>query len=177
MIAGQRPSIIDNIFINIFEKSFNSGSLTDKTDHLPNFLFIVDFIDQQKNQKIRIRNIKAFNGETYFKDPDSLKSLNYINFANANEIYNEFHNKLIAVIDKNAPYKTLSKQVSKTKQKPWITKSIIKSIKTKNIYYKKFLKTKSKFWYDRYKYYRNTINKLINKSKNNHLRNYFQENY
>ena len=37
----------------------------------------------------------------------------------------------------------------KTKQKPWIRKSIIKSIKTKNIYYKKFLKTQSKFWYDR----------------------------
>ena len=77
MIAGQRPSIVENAFINIFEKSLSSDSLIDKTtDHLPNFLFIVDFIDQQKNQKIRIRNIKAFDGETYFKDPDSLKSLN-----------------------------------------------------------------------------------------------------
>ena len=75
------------------------------------------------------------------------------------------------------PYKTLSKQESKTKQKPWITKSIIKSIKTKNISYKKFVKTQSKFWFDRYKYYKNTINELITKSKNNHLRNYFKENY
>ena len=51
MIDGQRPSIVDNIFTNIFAKSLNSGNLDDKiTDHLPNFLFTVDFIDQQKNQ-------------------------------------------------------------------------------------------------------------------------------
>ena len=129
MIAGQRPNIVDNIFTNIFEKSLNSGNLTDKiTDHLPNFLFILDFIDQQKNKQITIRNMKAFNEETYLEDLDSLKSLNYIDFANVNELYNEFHSKLIAVIDKNAPYKTLSKQESQTKQTPWITKSIIKSI-------------------------------------------------
>ena len=53
-IAGQRRSIVDNIF-----KNLHGGYLIDKiTDHLPNFLFIADFIDQQKNQKTRIRNIK-----------------------------------------------------------------------------------------------------------------------
>ena len=136
MIAGQRPSIVDNIFDNIFEKSLNSGNLIDEiTDYLPNFLFIADFVDQQKNQKTRIRNMKAFNEETYLKDLDSLKSLNYC--------------KLIAIIDENAPYKILSKKESKTKQKPWIAKGTIKSIKTKTIYYKKFVKTQSKFWYDR----------------------------
>ena len=52
MIAGQRPSIVDNIFSNIFEKNLNSSNLIDKiTDHLLNFYFIVEFIDQQKNQK------------------------------------------------------------------------------------------------------------------------------
>ena len=121
--------------------------------------------------------MKAFNEETYLKDHDSLKSLKNIIFANVSELDNEFHSKMIAVIDTNAPYKTLSKQESKTKQKPWITESIINSIKTKDIYYKKFVKTRSQFWYDRCKCYRNTINKLITKNKNNHLRNCFQENY
>ena len=40
MIVGQRPSIVDKIFTNIFEKNLNSSNLIDKiTDHL------------QKNQK------------------------------------------------------------------------------------------------------------------------------
>ena len=74
MIAGQRPSIVDNTFTNIFEKSLNSGNLDDKiTDHLPNFSFIVDFIDQQKNKKIKIKNMKALTEKTYLKDLDSLK--------------------------------------------------------------------------------------------------------
>ena len=117
MIADQRPSIVDNIFANIFEKSLNSGNLIDEiTDYLPNFLFIVDFVDQQKNQKIRIRNMKAFKEETYLKDLDSLKSLNYINSANLSELCNEFYSKLIAIIDENAPHKISSKEESKTKQ-------------------------------------------------------------
>ena len=74
MIAGLKPSKVDNIFTNIFEKNLNSGNLIDKiTDHLLNFLFIADLIKQQKKQKIRIRNMKDFNQETYFKDLDSLE--------------------------------------------------------------------------------------------------------
>ena len=138
MIADQVPSIVDNIFTNIFEKNLKSDNLVDKiTDHLPNFLFIADFIDQQKKPKIRIRNI-AFYQEVCFKDFDSLDSLNYTNFANVNELYNEFDGKLIAVRDKNAPYRTLSKEETKNKQNPWITKGIIKSIKSL-----------LKFWYGR----------------------------
>ena len=79
----------------------------------------------RKIKKIRIRNIKAFNGETYFKDPDSLKSLNYINFADVNEIYHEFHNKLIAVIDKNdnKNHGLQKVSLSPSKQKTFTTKS------------------------------------------------------
>ena len=35
----------------------------------------------------------------------------------------------------------------------------------KTLYYKKFMKTKNKFWFDRYKRYRNILNCLITKSK------------
>ena len=53
MMAVQRPSVVDNIFTSIFEKKLNSANLLDQiTDHLPNFLFNADFIDQQRNQKI-----------------------------------------------------------------------------------------------------------------------------
>ena len=60
-------------------------------------------------------------------------------------MFDAFHNKLIEIINNNAPYITLSKKQSKLKHKPWITSSILKSIKNKNLYYKKFMKTKNKF--------------------------------
>ena len=88
-----------------------------------------------------------------------------------------FQNKLIEIIDSNAPYITLSKKQSKLRHKPWITLSILKSIKNKTLYYKKFMKTKNKFWFDRYKHYRNILNILITKSKKNHLRDFFQKHH
>ena len=54
--------------------------------------------------------MKIFNQETYLKDVDSLKLLHYINLVNVNELYNEYHSKLIEVIYKNASYRTLFKQ-------------------------------------------------------------------
>ena len=40
-------------------------------------------------------------------------------------MYNAFHTTFLQMIDKNAPYKTLSKSEKKLKEKPWITKSIL----------------------------------------------------
>ena len=59
-------------------------------------------------------------------------------------MFNVYHDKLLLIINKHAPYKTLSKKETKLKFKPWITKS--KSIKKKNVLYRKFIKTKDKFW-------------------------------
>ena len=33
------------------------------------------------------------------------------------------------------------------------------------------------FWYERYKFWRNKINKLISKTKKNHLRKFFQDDF
>ena len=79
------------------------------------------------------------------------------------------HGKQIAVIDKNAPNKTLTKRESKHKQKSLTTKNINKSIKTKTFTIKHFLK---------HNQYSCTVdtdiidtnNKFITKSKNKHLR-------
>ena len=52
MVTVQKPSIVDNIFTNIFEKQLNSGNLIDKiTGHLPNFLLIADFTDIQESKE------------------------------------------------------------------------------------------------------------------------------
>ena len=49
------------------------------------------------------------------------------------------------VIGKHAPWKL----------KPWITKGIQNSIKTKNMFYGKYKRTNHKFWFNQYKLYKN----------------------
>ena len=39
------------------------------------------------------------------------------------------------------------------------------------------MKTKNKFWFDRYKHYRKVLNSLVTKSKKNHLRDFFQKHH
>ena len=54
-----------------------------------------------------------------------------------------------------------------------MSKVILISIKINNILYKKYLQEQDIFWYERYKFYRNKINKLISKSKEIIFRSFF----
>ena len=120
--------------------------------------------------------MKNFNQEKYLKDLKEIENLNLLKHKNADVMSNVCQDKLINIIDKHAPYRTLSRKEQKLRLKPWITKSILNSINKKNGLYRKYIKTQSKFWYCRCKYHTDTINTLITKSKRNHLRNFFQEN-
>ena len=49
------------------------------------------------------------------------------------------------------PYRKLSKKEKKVRQKPWITRGILKSIKIKDAFNAKFIRTNDKYYYRRYK--------------------------
>ena len=178
IVGNNRPSLIDNIFINTYDKPILSGNFINKiSDHMSNFAIVRDILEKIKTKKIKIRAVKNFEEEKYLQDLEEIKNLDLMKYENVNNMYNAFHNKYIEIIDKNAPYKTLSKKESKLKLKPWITKGILQSIKTRGNYRKKYIRKQDSFWYERYRYYRNKINMLIKKSKKNYLRKFFQENF
>ena len=97
--------------------------------------------------------MKNFNQEKYIQGIKELDNLNFHLYKGVNTMFIVFQNKLIEIIDSNASYITLSKKQSKLRHKPWITSSILKSIKNKTLYCKKFMKRKNKFWFDRYQPY------------------------
>ena len=49
----------------------------------------------------------------YRKDLEGLKRLGILKHKTVNEMCNSFHEKLLEIIDKNAPFKTLSKRERK----------------------------------------------------------------
>ena len=69
------------------------------------------------------------------------------NYSEINEKYDLFHKNIIEVINNNAPIREQTKREMKRKKKPWITKGILKSIKTKNILLKQFLRNKDRLIY------------------------------
>ena len=69
------------------------------------------------------------------------------------------------MIDKHAPLRCLTKNEMAIKAKPWLTKGILKSIKVRINYYKKFMSTKDQKWYNRYKVYSDKNNNLYETAK------------
>ena len=90
--------------------------------------------------------------------------------------YKYFHDKILYLINKNAPMRDATKKENKTNHKPWITSGILKSIKQKNKLLKKFLKTKYNFYYCRYKFYRDKINHLTRSEKRKYYDKFFKDN-
>ena len=56
----------------------------------------------------------------------------------------------------------------KLKEKPWLTKGLLQSIKQKNKMYKKFLDHSNCSLYTQYKKYRNTLNRALECFKRNY---------
>ena len=70
----------------------------------------------------------------------------------------------------------MSKREIKCLSKPWITPAIKKSFIIKNKLYKMFIKTKSLYYHNKFKYYRNKLKLLIKKSKIDYYHKYFNNN-
>ena len=73
------------------------------------------------------------------------------------------------------PIITLSRKEIKPRQNLWLTKDILESIRIKNQLYKKYIKNKYNFWFERCNFCRNKVSMLISKSKKKYLRKIFQE--
>ena len=76
---------------------------------------------------------------------------------------------------KHAPIQYLSNKEIELKMNHWLTNGLLKSIKIRTKYYKKFMKTKDKKHYAKYKIYRDKINHLIRVSTNLYYKNYFAQ--
>ena len=88
---------------------------------------------------------------------------------NVNNLFSSFYNKLNKIVNKHAPFKSISRRKVKCFSKPWITTGIRKSIQTRN---KLLLEGNSAT----YKLYRNKILTLTKLSKKLYFHNYFQGN-
>ena len=80
-----------------------------------------------------------------------------------------------STLDKHAPLRLMSRKEKRLSYKPWITRGIITSIKTKNRLFKKLFKNKSAYTNstlkEQYKKYLNKLTQIKNFAK----RNYYEK--
>ena len=89
--------------------------------------------------------------------------------ANIDEIFTRFYKTFNKIVNKHAPIITFSKRKIKQFSKPWITKGLRTSIRTKNRLYQSGD-------FKKYKYYRNKICTLTRLSKKLYYHEFFRNN-
>ena len=84
-------------------------------------------------KKIKLRDTSKFSPTTFknglvvaFSEFLSLPEVDENNF---NIVFNDFYDRFTKALNKNAPFKLLSRKRSKLAHKPWISKGILASIR------------------------------------------------
>ena len=163
-------TLIDNIFVNRFDHKISGGNIvSDISDHYSQFCFIHSLTPKNLTTKCKIRDYSNFSEECFIYDVSETDWNSLMANGSVDKCFSSFYNKLNKLINKHAPFKTLSKRKAKQFSKPWITKGLRKSIKIKNrlFYSGDILK---------YKLYRNRIVSLSRLSKRLHYEAYFTAN-
>ena len=69
---------------------------------MPNFVIVKDILEKKRNKKVKIRDMKNFRKETFLKDLDEIKTSDLLKHNSVDELFNEFQNKFVEIVDKNA---------------------------------------------------------------------------
>ena len=184
-VTPRSSTLIDNIFSNNIDDGSISGNLiTTISDHFAQFLLLRDLKNSEQKTKTDQykQDFSKLNKEHFEKD---LKNTNWNSILETgkkdiDKSFESFLTTVNSIISDHAPLTKLSNKEKKLKNKPWVTKGILKSIAQKDKIRRKQCRAKNQALREslkaKFKTYRNTINNLIRRSKANHYNNFFKSN-
>lgn len=135
-ITCHSATLIDHIYTNSQNFEMLSGIWPiDISDHLPVFCFVTQNTPQKNFHKY-VRDYSRFDIENYLNDLRSTNWQSLIDSEELNITTSNILDSITTIVDCHVPFKQLSKRKQKTREKPWLTKSIMYSIKIKQKLYK-----------------------------------------
>lgn len=164
-ITSYTASLIDNIFTNNFDGHMVNGLLfADISDHLPIFSIMMDDEYYTQNRITQTYRDKSIKNVEKFKDKlANCDWFNTIGQNNPTNAYSTFIDKFTSIYNECFPIKRSSKK--RRIRKPWISKGLLKSIKTKNKLYKQLIRKPNPNSERVYKDYKNKLNHSIRMAK------------
>ena len=131
-ITKSSATLIDNIIVSAsIYNAYQSGILLeDLSDHFPCILVAKNILKQTKARTpITSRKITP---KTVTKIKNELSSANLsesIKSTDINTAFDKLHEKVLAVVDKIAPYETYMPGKQSYRKEPWLPISLLKSVK------------------------------------------------
>ena len=135
-ITENSATLLDHLYSNLTNHITHIGILTfDVPDHLPTFCCL-SLRPVKKLNKIIVHDLKNFDRTKFLDDVDELVikiNSHYMrdNDFNPETILEMFLNSFSEIVNLHAPLRTLTRKELHLSSKPWISKSVLKSIKKK----------------------------------------------
>lgn len=164
-ITSHTATLIDHIYTNTVNRLISGVIAVDISDHLPIFCTVETSLRKQNGQ-LYFRDYSKFNPESYLQDISAV-DWNFISGKcnNLHETTARTINTLKLIVNKHAPLKQVSRNKQKQLRKPWISKGMLKSIKTKHAMYKTHYLSNDPVKICEFKKYSNRLNHLKNINK------------
>ena len=179
-VNDHSASIIDYIVTNDHLHSVSPGIIKcDLTDNYPIFCIVTNLSVKKTIQSIYQRNFSKFDQNDFCEHLHNkfcslFQDKNEINAENFNVIFGRFLCIINRTINIFAPLEKLSRSQRRLKMKPWITRGIFKSIKTKQkLYLTHFIHGNSNEK-QIFKRYANQLNRIKVASKKMFYQNAFE---
>ena len=172
-ITDRTATLIDHIYTNVPQKKKTKAGicLADITDHLPVYCTIRNWLPLCQATKY-FRDFSHFDTDLFLNDLENIDFNQLIN-EDVNESINNVISALQTLSDKHAPVKKLSSKKIKQSAKPWLSDSILRSIKRRQQMFKTHFLNKDLNKVKFYKAYNNKLNRLKDVAK----KRYFQEQF
>ena len=172
-ITHKSATLIDNIFTNNYAAQTSGILLSDISDHLSIFVSTnLNVLNKNGNKPdVEIRDTSKQNIDVFKCKLSSVNWDDICGHHDANICYNNFIDKSNKLYNECIPKKVM--KIYRTKNRspkaPWITYSLLNCIRRKNRLYKKSMKKPTETNVSKYKEYRNRLNSLLRKAKQNYF--------
>ena len=168
-ITELSESIIDHILTNIPLQKITCGVVVhDISDHLPTFAMCNSTVEKASHQNSFYRSVcdsKKYKFMEMFQSSFNAIASGISSESNPEEDLSKVVNCINDIYDKVFPLRKRSKKQAKLYRKPWITKGILTSMKTRDNLKFLWLKTRDEETHLEYKRYRNKVTRIKEKAQ------------
>ena len=126
---------------------------------------------QETLKYFNFRDMSTFKIEVFLQDLKNDLSEGKFNFNdNVNDQFGKFLAIFCKCVNNSAAIRKASRKEKKLREKPWISRGLLKSIKKQNKLFTNFHKNRNEESFINYKLYRNMVYRAIKTSKQNHYK-------
>ena len=178
-VCKNSKSLLDHIYSNNLNNQLMPGiAISDISDHYPVFA-LIPCVKPFKNNPRQVwkRDMKNFKAEHFIEDLNQTLNASLSSFdSTIHNQFEQFINSFTSVVNKHATRKLATRKERKLKTKPWLSSSLLCSIKTKHKMHKSICETYDETKYKNYKTYHNVLNRTIEKARQKYYNELIIEN-